>query len=462
MKLKKISLAVMTMWSVALSGAASASGYQFGSQTISGQGSAFSNAAEANDASVLFTNPAAMARLKGTELSAGLTLVVPHSSYTDLGSTNVLGKPTGGGNGGTFAPKLAGAPSFYLTHEINDRLAVGVGMFVPYGAKLDYGDNWVGRYSLQSIELKTVDINPSVSFKLNDRHSIGLGVSAQYMTAKMKQAGDVTTAAAEIGAQYGSSSAGISGDGQSRISGDDWAYGWNIGYMFQLDEATRFGLAYRSSIKQTLKGDWRWDFSKVTGSFTGGHLNGVSMRALAEEQEPSSKAAVSLATPETLSANLFHQLNPTIALMGDVTWTRNSRLQDLVISQSNGVGPATIHMNWRDTYRMSVGLNYQVKEGVMLRTGLGYDQSPISGGQARHPSLPDSARSLLSVGGSYRLNQNASIDWAYTYMHIKDALAGYTDTCNPALTTCSGNGETTTGAYKTYIQMVGIQYNHIF
>lgn len=462
MKLKHLNLAVMTTCAIAASGVASASGYQFGSQTISGQGSAFANGAEANDASVLFTNPAGMSRLKGTQFSGGLTLVIPHSTYTDQGSTNALGQPTGGDNGGTFAPRVVAAPSLYLTHEIDERLAVGVGIFVPYGAKLDYGDNWVGRYSLQSIDLKTGEINPTISFKLNDRHSIGLGINAQYMTAELKQAGDVTTAATEIGAQFGSSAAGIAGDGQSRISGNDWGYGWNIGYMFQVDDATRFGLAYRSSVKQKLRGHWISDFSKVTGSFSGGGLDGVPMRGLAEQQAPSSMASLDITTPETVSANVFHQLNSKVALMSDVTWTRNSRLQDVVISQSNGLGPSTLHMNWRDTYRVSVGMNYQINEAFMLRTGLGYEQTPISDNQHRHPAFPDAARTLFSLGGGHRLNDESSIDWAYTFFHFKDAVTAYTDTCNPALTVCSGNGETTKGKYKSYIQMLGIQYNYKF
>lgn len=92
-------LTVMTISVTAVSGGANASGYQFGSQSISAQGSAFANGAEANDATVLFTNPAGMSRLKGTNFSGGLTLVIPRSDYTDQGSTNVFGKPTGGGNG---------------------------------------------------------------------------------------------------------------------------------------------------------------------------------------------------------------------------------------------------------------------------------------------------------------------------------------------------------------------------
>ncbi|WP_338092907.1 OmpP1/FadL family transporter [Chromobacterium amazonense] len=138
MKLKHLSLSVMIMGTAfgLASTQAAASGYQFGSQSVSGQGTAHANGAEANDPSTIFTNPAGLSRLDGTQLVVGGTLVVPHSEYTDNGSTNILGKPTGGGNGGTFAPKAVAAPTFYLSHKVNDKITAGIGVFVPYGAKL--------------------------------------------------------------------------------------------------------------------------------------------------------------------------------------------------------------------------------------------------------------------------------------------------------------------------------------
>lgn len=471
MKLKHLSLAVMTLGAVA-SGAAHAAGYQFGSQSVSAQGTAFANGAEADDATTIFYNPAGMSHLKGNHISGGLTLVLPHSTFESNGSTNFLGASTGNNNGGDYAPSSVVAPSLYMTHQINDKLTAGLGFFVPYGSKLGYDNNWAGRYSLQSISLKTLDINPSLSFKLNEKSSIGFGVSAQYMSAKLTQAADSKTGAAlavysQTGFAPGTAVnnfaiSGINGDGQGRVSGDDWGYGWNIGYMYELSDATRFGLAYRSSVKHKLDGDFTWDFSNITGS-----LNGIPMALIARSLHPNSKATVDVETPETISANVFHQLNDKIGLMGDVTWTRNSRMQEIRIQQStvNGVqqGDLVIHQNWRDTYRVSVGMNYQLTDAFMLRAGLGYDQSPVHNDQDRHPALPDSDRTLYSLGANYKLTKNSSIDMAYTYMHFKDAVMDYTDTCNPAISTvCTGNGETTKGSYKTYIQMLGLQYNYAF
>ncbi|WP_225548391.1 OmpP1/FadL family transporter [Chromobacterium violaceum] len=479
MKLKHLSLSVMIMGTALglASTQAAASGYQFGSQSVSGQGTAHANGAEANDPSTIFTNPAGLSRLDGTQLVIGGTLVVPHSEYTDNGSRNVLGQPTGGGNGGTFAPKAVAAPTFYLSHKINDKITAGIGMYVPYGAKLDYGFDWAGRYALKSVNLQSLNINPSISFKLDERHSFGFGVSAQYMDATLEQMADATTGINAKLASQGLPAAaiqalGVKGDGLAHVEGNDWGFGWNIGYMFQLDENTRFGLAYRSSVKQKLSGSSTWTFNNVTNNALvlpapyNINIPANSLGTVAKGNHPNASASVDLSTPETVSANFFHQLNPKVALMGDVTWVRNSRLKQIDIKQySTPVqGDLVLHQNWKDTWRLSFGSNYQLNDSWMLRGGVAWEQSPVQSDQDRHPALPDSDRLWLSFGANYKINKQSSIDLAYSFIDFKNANVNYTDTCNPSGNNgaCTGNGGTVKGSYKTYLQLIGVQYNYRF
>ena len=495
MKLKHLSLSVMIMGTALglASTQAAASGYQFGSQSVSGQGTAHANGAEANDPSTIFTNPAGLSRLDGTQLVIGGTLVVPHSEYTDNGSVRTVmipgssAQPTGGNNGGTFAPKAVAAPTFYLSHKINDKITAGIGMYVPYGAKLDYGFDWAGRYALKSINLQSLNINPSISFKLDERHSFGFGVSAQYMDATLEQMADATTglnagvfqaayaralglglspAAAATAAQGAVKAANISGDGLAHVEGNDWGFGWNIGYMFQLNESTRFGLAYRSSIKQSLKGTSTWTFDNVTGSIAGSPLTPAQIAKL---KHPNASASVDVTTPETASANFFHQLNPKVALMGDVTWVRNSQLQQIDIKQYStpAQGDLVLHQNWKDTWRVSFGSNYQLNDSWMLRGGVAWEQAPLQSDDQRHPAIPDSDRIWLSFGANYKINKQSSLDLAYSFIDFKNANVNYTDSCNPGGqkadgSLCTGNGGTVKGSYKTYLQLIGVQYNYRF
>eukprot|EP01034_Spumella_vulgaris_P026870 gene26871-33518_t len=262
----------------AMSTSALASGYHFGSQSVAAQGSADANAAEADDASTLFYNPAGMSRLQGQHFSAGATAVVPHSSYTDTGSRRFTGTASGGTATDGYAPDFVVAPSLYYTKQINRQWTAGMGLFVPYGTKLNYGDNWNGRYALTNIKLEAIALNPSASFKLNEQHAFGFGVTAEFMKAELGQAVDVPGTVAALSGTPNSAAlvrqiVALGGnpaalatvkDGRGENDGKDWGFGFNLGYLFQLNKDTRFGVSYRSPISHKLKGSTVWDFSSVT------------------------------------------------------------------------------------------------------------------------------------------------------------------------------------------------------
>lgn len=539
-----------------------ASGYHFGSQSVSAQGTAHANGAEAADPSVIFYNPAGLARLKGTQMTTGMSILIPRGEYEDKGSTDVFGNPTGSGDGdaGSYPPDAAAAPNFYFSRQINDQVTVGLGIFVPYGAKLDYEEDWSGRYGIQSASLETVNFNPSIAYRFNEHHSIGFGVSAQYIKSVQRGAADVKGASRQLAGQfvaanqqvtelaasplgqaaipllYGVSvpeeitrcngqsgdafvdcvasnfADNVQGDGYFRAKGDDWGFGWNIGYLWEPTESTRFGIAYRSHIKHTLKGESKWSFADVQGAvpsptadLSGGIDLGVITLPPKDQLElvldpanwvnpgdfaatrlhPNSKASTSIDTPESLSINAFHQLNDKVALMADVTWTRHSRLGTIGVGLDqvagypyfNGVteGDLNVRQDWNDTYKISLGMNYQYSDDLLLRTGIAYDKSPVSGASTRHPGFPDADRYWLSFGANYQLFKDTSVDLAYSFVQFDTGKMDYTDNCSPAGWVpgsgglyvdsgqrCTGNGGNYKGEYKTQIHFIGLALNHTF
>ncbi|NRR31396.1 transporter [Oxalobacteraceae bacterium] len=470
MKQKHLPLIIAAALS-ALSANALASGYRFGSQSVAAQGSADANAAEAADASTVFYNPAGLSRLDGLQVIGGATIVVPHSTYNDTGSTRFTKTSSGGTAVSGYAPDAVVAPALYLSKKINDQWAAGVGLFVPYGAKLDYGSSWTGRYALSKIELEAITINPSVSFKLNEHHAFGFGISAEHMSAKLSQAVDVPGSIAALQGRpesatlvktivaLGGNPAVLASakDGAARNDGKDWGFGFNLGYLYSLDKDTRFGIAYRSSVAHSLKGDTVWDFSGVTSDQI------VNKVLAASAHRVNSAALVKLRTPETLSVNGFHQINDKFAAMADVTWTRTSRMQEMHIEfPGTAAGDEVIRQYWKNTTRVSVGGNYKHNSALTLRAGVAYDQSPVRSDELRHPALPDSDRMQYSIGANYQFNKNSSVDLAWSYLAFKDARTAYTNDCNPLLTVCTGNGETTRGVYQTHLQLLGIAYNYKF
>ena len=476
------------MVAAALSAAAmnaNASGYRFGSQSVSGQGTADSNTAEAADASTIFANPAGLTRLDGMNFTGGITAVIPHSKYTDGGSTRFTGTSTGGASTqDSFAPNAVAAPNLYASKKLSDQWFVGMGVFVPYGAKLDYDNNWSGRYALTNIDLKSVTFNPTVAFKLNEQNSFAIGLDAEYMKAKLGQAVDVpgtvqflstpaNLANPAIAARRaallqaivasGGNPAALAAvnDGHATMDGKDWGVGFNLGYMLNLNKDTRVSIAYRSSIHHELKGSAVWDFSNVTAD---PKVNAVLQ---ASSRKTNSPALVDLRTPESISIGIFSQIDDKLALMGDITGTRHSRLQNLNIQfVGTGEGDEVINQAWQKTVRASVGANYKLNDAWMLRAGVAIDATPVPDNSKRHPALPDSDRKQVSFGANWKLTPNSSIDLAYTFMKFDSASTTYKNACSPLAPagagSCTGNGETTVGTWDTRMHLLGVAYNYKF
>ncbi|SDH44935.1 MULTISPECIES: OmpP1/FadL family transporter [unclassified Duganella] len=473
MQPKYLSLIIAAALSAASFGA-QASGYRFGSQSVAGQGTADANGAEAADPSTIFYNPAGLSRLEGTQISTGATVVVPHSTYNDTGSTRFTGTPTGGTQADGYAPDAVAAPALYISKKLDDKWTAGLGLYVPYGAKLDYGNTWNGRYALSNIKLEAITLNPSVAWKLNEHHAFGFGIDAEFMKAELGQAVDVPGSVAALSSGAGAAQgaalirqiAALGGnpallrtatDGHGSNDGKDWGWGFNLGYMFTLDENTRFGLAYRSSISHKLRGSTVWDFSQVTSDPI---VNKVLQTASRKEN---SAALVALRTPETLSANVFHQFNSKWAGMADVTFTRNNRMGNLDIEfPGTTEGAEVIRQQWKNTVRVSLGGNYAYSENLTLRGGIAYDESPVQSAELTHPALPDSDRMQYSIGANWKLSPRSSIDLAYSFLDFKDAHINYTNQCNPLAAACTGNGETTRGVYQTHLSLIGLSYNYKF
>jgi long-chain fatty acid transport protein len=227
--------------------------------------------------------------------------------------------------------------------------------------------------------------------------------------------------------------------------------------LYEPTPGTRLGIAYRSPIRHELSGDTLWDFSTVTSDAI---VNQLIQHASGKLD---SGARVRITTPETLSAHVFHQIDAQWALMSDMTWARNSRLQELRIEfPGSTAGDEVIRQQWKDTWRLSLGLDYGINERLTLRTGFALDQSPVRSPELTHPALPDANRHWYSAGVNFRMSRNSSLDMAYSLVRFEDAQGNYTNDCSPLKTDCTGNGETTRGNYRTRLHLFGVSLTQLF
>src|SRR5690606_18677260 len=196
------------------------------------------------------------------------------------------------------------------------------------GLETEYDNGWIGQYHSNRFDVRTININPSVAYRVNERLSLGFGVNWQRIDAEYEKRTVVPVPA--LGAV-------LPGNADLAMHGDAW--GWNIGFVLQSNADTRIGLSYRSKIRHTARGGTTVeDFLPGRGVFY--------------------QAEASVTLPDTLILSAAHQLNSRWQLLGDISWTGWSSISELRIQ--NAGGPTdTLPLHFRDTWRVALGANYQ-------------------------------------------------------------------------------------------------------
>lgn len=389
-----------------MAGLTQAAGFALIEQNASGLGNAYAGqAAVAADASTIFFNPAGMTLLPDRQVVMAGHLIKPQAEFS--GSSNI-----GGGDGGD-AGGLAFVPNGYFAYRLTPDIHVGVGMNAPFGLKTEYDSAWAGRTQGIKSELKTINLNPSIALKVSPTLSLGAGLSVQYAEATLTS----RTGAAPT-------------SGLLTVKGDDFGWGFNLGALWQLNPATRIGLAYRSEVDQKLDGN----------------VAGVSPSPI--------PATASVTLPDSASLSVLYKLNNQLELLADITWTGWSDFDELrVLRKSDGstFGTAT-EENWKDSYRYSVGANYRMNDKLTVRGGVAYDETPVSNDIYRTVRIPDQSRTWLAVGAQYRLSDKSSLDFGYAHLFVKDAR----------IPNRNESGVVLNGKYEASVDILSAQLTHNF
>lgn len=425
-------------------GTAMAAGFALNEMSAGAVGNAFAgNAAVAEDASTLFFNPAGLARLHGQQFTLSGSAIRPSIEFSNAGSRSPAGPPATGGDGGN-AGGWSLVPAMYYAMDLTPSMRFGIGIQSPFGLKTEYEANWVGRYQALKSDLKTIDINPSLSYAINERLAVGAGLSAQYAKVELTRAIDFGTVCAS---RLGLATCGPIGflpqarDGRVVLKGDDWAFGFNAGLMFMLDPATRFGLSYRSRVQQKIRGDARND--RPAG------LPGVLGAAAAFTD---AGASADLTLPESLNLSAYRNLDAKWSVMGDINWTGWSRFEELRVRFDNGAPDSVVREEWRNTVRVGAAVHYRHNDAWKFRSGVSYENSPVRDAN-RTPTVPDSRRIAFGVGAQLRQSDKSTWDFGYAHIFIRDASLNRAE---PPL------GGTLVGDYQSNVNILSVQYNHSF
>lgn len=408
------------------SGYAGASGFQLLEQNASGLGNAYAgSAANAENASVQYYNPAAMSALgQGVSVSVGFNAITPSYKFSNEGSKGLGGQPAQGSNGGD-AGDTGWVPNAYMAYGVTKDISVGLGLGAPFGLKTEYSPDWMGSAQSIKFDVKTININPSISWKVNELVSLGAGVSYQKLDVEYVRRvfpqNNFGGTPQYLGTQF------------VTLKADDWAWGWNVGALFTLSPSTKVGVSYRSQVKHEVEGNLSSGFAAANGS-----------------------AKVSVTLPDTFIVSVTQALSDRWEMLGDVSLTRWSSIKQLnVLSNSLAAQPSgvaqVLHTEFKDAWRVALGANYKVNDAWKLKFGIAYDQTPVKNATTRLASLPDNDRTWFSIGAQWKPAKDQAVDVGFAYLLVPDAKINSNQSAD--------NRGTLTGTYKDSAYIFGAQYS---
>ena len=433
----KISMKVLPALLLAgLSGTAGASGFQLLEQG-SGLGNAYAgSAAKANDASTIFWNPAGMTQLQAREVSGGLTAVRPSFKFDNNGSQ--VGGFNTAGDGGD-AGSWAFIPNAYISWALNKDLYVGLGIGGPFGNATKYDKPWIGSAQSDEFDIKTMNINPSIAYRVNDMVSLGAGVSWQKIEADYYRQVGILGNLPRV---------------ESHMSISDDAWGWNLGALFTLSPTTKVGVSYRSTIQYHTDGK-----VKLSGDGTAaGNATANALRAAGGQSD----VKADLEVPDTFIVSVTQKLSDRWEMLGDISWTGWSSIKNVDIIRTSG--PLTgqtaqvLEADFQDTYRVALGANYAYSDALKFMFGLAYDQTPVKKASTRLTSLPDNDRTWFSFGAQWKPAKEQTLELGAAYLYIPKTKINQDETSLNPLT----NRGVVIGDYNSSVWILGAQYSLAF
>jgi len=376
----------------------------------------------------IINNPAAMSLLDGEQIGVNLTAVSPEWEINegwDCDADNNCARSN--------SQKSAVIPTFGYVRPLSDKLTLGIGMGAAAGQGMDYGNGFRSRPIVTDNSLEVAGLMTSLSWRMNDQWTFGIGVGAIHGSFEQNQDLPILSASAHYDIASVIDFVGLAQPckglpdpartaclvkavGESELDpesaaetlfsiqsylggepgtsvelqGDDIGAQVVVGLTYEFLPGHRLGLAY----------NYMEDF-KFEGRAT------IKGQLLSEE--PSQKVDDSLTwdMPEQLVLSGSHQLSTDFTFFWDIerVFYGDFESTDLNI---DGYPEVVIDRNFKDANRYAIGGEYAINDQLTLQLGLSLDESPVDDSD-RMPDIPVDEIIKTSIGAIYQVNEHLNI-----------------------------------------------------
>lgn len=393
----KLCVRLTALFSVLLfSGNAFAEGFALYEYSARGVALGGAVVARKPDPSALAYNPSLIARLNGIHLQAGVSAITPDGKMTtEVGGDSVT---TG------LKPRTWLVPHFYYTHQLSDRVTVGVGEFSRFGLGFEYPNEWPGRFNIYKVDLQTVSVTPTVAVAVTDKFSLGLGAELMYVTLDLNRR-------ASPPLPYGAGTLEVDSDIDNA---DDYSYGFNVSGHYQFNDQWAAGLVYRSQMQVRAWGDIAYSNMGSTGSPMAGVVGNQYYQAAFHDGNAHSEVVM----PDSIAGGISWTPFPELSIEAGAVWTKWDTFHALRIHVPQPVRVSNTTKHWDDSWRFNLGVEYQPLDWLTLRAGYVYDQSPMTEAYEDY-LIPSDDRDIYSLGVGFKWDA-CTLDLAYAYIAPRD------------------------------------------
>ena len=328
-------------------------------------------AARAQDASTIVTNPAGMTRLPDHMFTGGLQAMDGDISYH-------LDDDSGRKSPGDVLRFFPNASAFY-TQKLDDALYAGVGLYGNYGLGIDF-DNWAGERLIKKSTMVAMTLSPSLAYKLSERVSVGGSVNVNYGFLSLTRHVD---------------------DEDVKENDHDWALSYRLGLLMALTDRTRVGIAWTSKTDYDFNIDARARFPNLPN---------------VEYDIP---VSAQVRAPQQIMLSLVHDFNKTWSVMGDLGWQDWSQFGNPQISVAGQDAESKNRL--KDSWHTALGVQYRPTELWRINAGVAFDSTVYKSQDDVALSLPTGDEWRFATGAQYQVTPQSNIGFAVSYLHMQSS-----------------------------------------
>jgi len=337
---------------------------------------------QAQDGAAVFFNPGAVAMLPQNYVQAGISPLFFKSDFNPSGTT------VQDYNASKVATPFSG---YAVWGPKNARWKLSLGVYTPFGGLTDWGHNWAGKYSLESLNLKAIYVQPTLSVRITNNLSVGAGFVYNHGTVDLTQALPLSNSSGQ--------------DGQAELKGSGKGYGWNAGIYFKASKELTIGYVHRSKVNTTIN--------------NGNAIFIVPASLASAFPQPNSfNATIPLPATDAIGFGFYPNKQWTIAFDANLySWNVYKQLAFDYKTNTPQLQDTNEPRNYKNAVALRAGAQYRYKDNWNFRFGGGYASTAVDDGYVT-PEAPDANRVYGTLGVGYAVCKHVDVDLSFEYEHL--------------------------------------------